>query len=257
MKKKKESSEQLNIVIFLLLVTAALVCRWLGKMSAGRIFFGTLRTVIYIGLYIGWAISIHKRVIQKSVRNTLLLVAGLMVFWFVVRTTKYFFTYDLQISRYLWYSYYVPMLFIPLTALQAAFLLGQPEEYRLPGWLKGLCIPTGILSIFVLTNDLHQLVFAFPEGAAWSDSSYTYGWGYYAVILWEIVCALIGFLLMIYKCRHSRKKKYLPLIGIGATVLYAAIYVSGVEWMQKIGGDITAVLCLFLWAYWKAVYVAD
>lgn len=36
---------------------------------------------------------------------------------------------------------------------------------------------------------------------------------------------------MIYKCRHSRKKKYLPLIGIGATVLYAAIYVSGVEWM--------------------------
>lgn len=245
MKKKKESSEQLNIVIFLLLVIAALVCRWLGKMSAGRIFFGTLRTVIYIGLYIGWAISIHKRVIQKSVRNTLLLVAGLMVFWFVVRTTKYFFTYDLQISRYLWYCYYIPMLFIPLTALQAAFLLGQPEEYRLPGWLKGLCIPTGILSIFVLTNDLHQLVFAFPEGAAWSDSSYTYGWGYYAVILWEIVCALIGFLLMLYKCRHSRKKKYLPLIGISATVLYAAIYVSGVEWMKKIGGDITAVLCLF------------
>ena len=245
MKKKKESSEQLNIVIFLLLVIAALVCRWLGKMSAGRIFFGTLRTVIYIGLYIGWAISIHKRVIQKSVRNTLLLVAGLMVFWFVVRTTKYFFTYDLQISRYLWYCYYIPMLFIPLTALQAAFLLGQPEEYRLPGWLKGLCIPTGILSIFVLTNDLHQLVFAFPEGAAWSDSSYTYGWGYYAVILWEIVCALIGFLLMLYKCRHSRKKKYLPLIGISATVLYAVIYVSGVEWMKKIGGDITAVLCLF------------
>lgn len=92
----------------------------------------------------------------------MLLVAGLMVFWFVVRTTKYFFTYDLQISRYLWYSYYIPMLFIPLTALQAAFLLGQPEEYRLPGWLKGLCIPTGILSIFVLTNDLHQLIFAFP-----------------------------------------------------------------------------------------------
>ena len=95
MKKKKESSEQLNIVIFLLLVIAALVCCWLGKMSAGRIFFGTLRTVIYIGLYIGWAISIHKRVIQKSVRNTLLLVAGLMVFWFVVRTTKYFFTFGI------------------------------------------------------------------------------------------------------------------------------------------------------------------
>ena len=64
------------------------------------------------------------------------------------------------------------------------------------------------------------------------------------MLVWEVVCALTAFVLMIYKCRHSQKKKYLPLFGIGAAVLYAVLFISGVAWVQEIGGDITAVLCL-------------
>ena len=104
-------------------------------------FNGIVRSIIYIGLYIGWAISIHKRVVQKSVKNTLLLISGLMIFWFIIRTVKYFFTIDANIERYLWYSYYLPMLFIPQAALQAAILLGQPEEYTLPKWSKLIYLP--------------------------------------------------------------------------------------------------------------------
>ena len=245
MKKKNESSEQLNIQLFLLCMLAALLCRRLGKISSLRIICGMLRTMIYVGVYIGWGISIYKRVIQKSVRNVLIFIAELIIFWFVVRTTKYFFTMDNQIARYLWYSYYIPMLFIPVAVLQAAFFLGKSEEYRLPKWLKGVYIPTAVLVLLVLSNDLHQLVFSFPVGSAWSDSHYTYGWGYYVVLIWEVVCALTAFVLMIYKCRHSQKKKYLPLFGIGAAVLYAVLFISGVAWVQEIGGDITAVLCLF------------
>ena len=245
MKKKNESSEQLNIQLFLLCMLAALLCRRLGKISSLRIICGMLRTMIYIGVYIGWGISIYKRVIQKSVRNVLIFIAELIIFWFVVRTTKYFFTMDNQIARYLWYSYYIQMLFIPVAVLQAAFFLGKSEEYRLPKWLKGVYIPTAVLVLLVLSNDLHQLVFSFPVGSAWSDSHYTYGWGYYVVLVWEVVCALTAFVLMIYKCRHSQKKKYLPLLGIGAAVLYAVLFINGVAWVQEIGGDITAVLCLF------------
>lgn len=245
MKKKNESSEQLNIQLFLLCMLAALLCRRLGKISSLRIICGMLRTMIYVGVYIGWGISIYKRVIQKSVRNVLIFIAELIIFWFVVRTTKYFFTMDNQIARYLWYSYYIPMLFIPVAVLQAAFFLGKSEEYRLPKWLKGVYIPTAVLVLLVLSNDLHQLVFSFPVGSAWSDSHYTYGWGYYVVLVWEVVCALTAFVLMIYKCRHSQKKKYLPLLGIGAAVLYTVLFISGVAWVQEIGGDITAVLCLF------------
>lgn len=36
----------------------------------------------------------------------------------------------------------------------------------------------------------------------------------------------------------------MPIIGICISIIYAIIYASGAEWMQVIGGDITAALCL-------------
>ena len=47
--------------------------------------FVIMRTMDYIGLYIGWGISVSKRVIQEQVRHYLVSVSGLMVFWFVIR----------------------------------------------------------------------------------------------------------------------------------------------------------------------------
>ena len=132
MQKILQKKANRNIIIFICMVLIALLCRILGKISFQYVLNGIVRSIIYIGLYIGWAISIHKRVVQKSVKNTLLLISGLMIFWFIIRTIKYFFTIDANIERYLWYSYYLPMLFIPQAALQAAILLGQPEEYTLP-----------------------------------------------------------------------------------------------------------------------------
>ena len=40
------------------------------------------------------------------------------------------------------------------------------------------------------------------------------------------------------------KEKYLPFLLLTASIVYALIYVSGVEWLQMIGGDITAAQCL-------------
>ena len=244
-----------NQVIFAVLVIAALLCRIVGKVSPRYLFWGILRTLIYIGLYIGWGISIHKRVVQKAAKNTLIFISGLMIFWFVVRSIKYFFAMDVNVERYLWYSYYLPMLFIPQAAVQTAVLLGQPEEYILPKWLKFLYVPTTLCFLLVLSNDFHQCVFSFAAGEVWTDKGYSYAWGYYTVLLWEVVCAVVAFALMVYKCRLSQRKKYLPVIGIGISILYAIIYASGVEWMQVIGGDITAALCLmFVCIFESCIY---
>ncbi len=244
-----------NQVIFVGLVIAALLCRIVGKVSPRYLFWGILRTLIYIGLYIGWGISIHKRVVQKAAKNTLIFISGLMIFWFIVRSIKYFFAMDVNVERYLWYSYYLPMLFIPQAAVQTAVLLGQPEEYILPKWLKLLYVPTTLCFLLVLSNDFHQCVFSFAAGEVWTDKGYRYAWGYYTVLLWEVVCAVTAFVLMVYKCRLSQRKKYLPVIGIGISILYAIIYASGAEWMQVIGGDITAALCLmFVCIFESCIY---
>lgn len=261
--RKQQPQEQIqqkkqrnwNQVIFAGLVIAALLCRIVGKVSPRYLFWGILRTLIYIGLYIGWGISIHKRVVQKAAKNTLIFISGLMIFWFIVRSIKYFFAMDVNVERYLWYSYYLPMLFIPQAAVQTAVLLGQPEEYILPKWLKFLYVPTTLCFLLVLSNDFHQCVFSFAAGEVWTDKGYRYAWGYYTVLLWEVVCAVVAFALMVYKCRLSQRKKYLSVIGIGISILYAIIYASGAEWMQVIGGDITAALCLmFVCIFESCIY---
>lgn len=253
--KQQKKQRNWNQVIFAGLVIAALLCRIVGKVSPRYLFWGILRTLIYIGLYIGWGISIHKRVVQKAAKNTLIFISGLMIFWFIVRSIKYFFAMDVNVERYLWYSYYLPMLFIPQAAVQTAVLLGQPEEYILPKWLKFLYVPTTLCFLLVLSNDFHQCVFSFAAGEVWTDKSYRYAWGYYTVLLWEVVCAVAAFALMVYKCWLSQRKKYLPVIGIGISILYAIIYASGAEWMQVIGGDITAALCLmFVCIFESCIY---
>ena len=61
---------------------------------------------------------------------------------------------------------------------------------------------------------------------------------------WDIICALAAFLIMLNKCRLSQRKKYLPFLLLTCSIGYALIYASGAEWMQLIGGDITAAQCL-------------
>ncbi len=231
-------------VIITLLIVCAIVFRILGKLNICPVTFGLIRTMIYIGLYMAWGVSVRKRVVQAQVRSYLTAVSVLTVFWFVVRSMKYYFVLDTVMIRYLWYLYYLPMLFIPLLAVYVSMSLGKPESFQLPKWSLLLYIPTMFCLLLVLTNDFHQLVFTFPTGEVWSDKNSGYAPGYYIVIGWEIICALTAFIVMVIKCRISPRKKYLPIIILGTSIVYAFIYSSGVRWMQIIGGDITAVQCL-------------
>lgn len=244
MARKKRNNHN-NGIIAAVLIVCAVVLRVLGKFDILIAPGGIARSLIYIALYIGWGISVSKRIIQVQVRHYLIAVSGLMVFWFVIRSMRYFFITDIGIARQLWYLYYLPMLFIPLFSLFVAISLGKPENARLSkAALVLLYIPTVLCLLLVLTNDLHQLVFSFPEGEVWTDSNNGYTFGYYIVLGWEILCALAAFVIMIIKCRLSYRKRYLPFLLLACSIVYALIYVSGVEWMQLIGGDITAAQCL-------------
>lgn len=226
------------------LILCAIAARVLGKVGVFPVLAGLTRTLLYIGLYMGWGISVSRRILQPQLRRYLAGVAALMVFWFMLRAVKYHFSASAQLSRLLWYGYYLPMLFIPLLAVFVAVSLGRPEEFRLPGWAMLLWAPTLLLLLLVLTNDFHQLVFTFPAGAVWSDYDYGYGAGYYLVMGWEIACALAALVVMFIKCRFAQKNRLLPALLLLGSIVYGLIYVSGAAWMQLIGGDIAAVQCL-------------
>ena len=174
-----------------------------------------------------------------------------MVFWMAERTVKFLFVTDVGAIRFLWYCYYLPMLLIPFLSVLVVASLGKPENYRLPRWTRLLYLPVAALALLVLTNDFHQLVFAFPADAAvWTDGEYAYRAGYFVVAGCMGLCALIALGLMLFKCRgrKGRKTIWLPPILILLCGIYAVLYVLNINdhtsLLYYLAGDLTAALCL-------------
>ena len=151
--------------------------------------------------------------------------------------------------RYLWYGYYVPMLFVPLLCVLVALSLGKPENYRLPKWTGLLYLPTTLLLLLVLTNDLHQMVFVFPaDAAAWLDTDHGYGAGYFIVMGWIVLGMVTAIIAMLLKCRipHTKITLGLPFVPVALAALYSVLYISRIPWIELLAGDMTVVQCLLL-----------
>lgn len=239
-----------------LLVAALMICAVCARVAARYGYYAEVlsivRALIYIGLLAAWGISVQTRIIQTQVRRYLLVIAGLMLLWLTLRTVKYN-TYHMTAERFLWYGYYLPMLFIPVLAVLVALSLGKPENYRLPKWTHFLYLPSALLFLLVLTNDLHQLVFFFPTGVL-STREYDYGIGYYVVLAWMVLCAAAALVIILAKCRipQSRRYLWLPVVPFALALGYCAAYIKGVYWVWLLAGDLTVSMCLFITAIFES-----
>ena len=203
-----------------------------------------LRSGIYVFLFSAWCYSLWIRIVQTQVRRYLLAISVLMVLWILLRSIK-FSIENTDAERWLWYFYYFPMLFIPMLSVFVSRSLGKGEDFRLPRWTKLLYVPTLLLLLLVLTNDLHQQVFSFPSGVL-SDREYRYKGGYFFVLGWEALCAGFAFLSMAKNCRipRSRRIRWLPLVPLALSLAYACAYVKKVYWVWVLAGDMTVSQCL-------------
>ena len=239
---KKRKKKLINGGIILLAVIVAYAFRLIGNGNYYFVLFPYLRSFIYIGLFIAWGISIRRRIVQKQVAQYLTGISVLLILWFTFRSAKYFIFWQPTAIRYLWYLYYLPMLFIPILALLVALSLGKPDDYRLPKAACALWIISGILLLLVLTNDLHQLVFTFPEDAeVWSDKCNGYGIGSFIVIGWQILCMISALVVMIIKCRLKNGRRQLwTVLPMAVSLVYLGLNYMDVQWLKLFFGDITA-----------------
>ncbi len=252
-KARSSSRKSLNrtakrtILYVLLTIFAAVLC---GNLQGAA--FGFLRALLYIGLFSYWGITLYRRVIHAQVRRALTGIAFLMVFWIFVRSLKYLLLQDPNVTRQLWYLYYLPMLLIPFLSVLVALSLGEPAHYRLPNWSLLCGIPVLALILMVLTNDFHQLVFQFPEDAlVWTDyDKYTYGPGYLAVFVCMLLCAFVSIGIMLYKYRgpKERQLRWSPFLTVLVSVVYSILYALGMfqagSILGRVLGDLTIVQCL-------------
>lgn len=227
-------------------ISCAVFARVLSKCGVLPTTTGLTRSLLYLLLYLAWGVPLRRRVMQPQARRRLAAIAGLMVFWFVLRTVKYFFLANDTAARLVWYGYYIPMLLIPTLAVPVALSLGKPEEFRLPRRSALLFLAAGALLLLVLSNDLHEWVFRFPAGRPHSDLNYRYAPGYFAVLGWEVLCALAALWLILTRCRFSPRRKYLPVCILACILAYCALYISGAHWLRLVLGDLAAAECLMV-----------
>ena len=205
----------------------------------------TVRNSIHISLLFLWVVSLHRRLMNKNVRQLMLAVGCLMLFWLIDKIVKWDFTGSVThpMVRYLWYGFYVGMLYIPTLGAFIINYLGKPEHYSHPPKLNFLLIPPTVLLGCVFTNDLHQKVFVFYNGYINFDQEYSYDWVYFIVMGWFIVMGFYFVVMMLLKSRvpGSRKLQKMPIL----IMTFAALFWIGYS-MRLYNCDLTVTDILII-----------
>ena len=158
------------VTIWILAVAAAVIFRHVARLTTNlklSVWLSDGRTAIYFITYIVWGILLRRHVVVRTVKRWLSAIVFLMLFWMIVRTVKFRLPNTSVWGRYLWYSYYLPMIFIPLFCLYTSLHIRKSEDYRLPLWSVFAAGISTALFVLVMTNDVHQAVFSFGEETFW------------------------------------------------------------------------------------------
>ncbi len=214
-----------------------------GYLSPVR---GWLKTVLQCILALVWGISIYARMRKGSMRRYLLAIDLFVLLWLIERSCKYFLLQGYATAtRYFWYMFYIPMELMILFAIFTAFCMGKAEDYKLSWKIKMLYIPTILTIGAVITNDLHRMVFTFPENILNDGDRYSYGPLYFVVLFWMLFLIFLFFVILFKRCHLPEKGKrlLLPFIPIFIGILYGVIYAFNFQFAFHHIGDMTSMFC--------------
>ena len=253
---KRNTRQLIPMIVVFTLIAAAYSCRMLAMLDICGVYVNYIRAALYLLLFSLWGYSLDRRIIQPQTLRCLRLTAALMLLWLILRTLKYEFVTDLTVARYIWYLYYLPMLFIPLLGVYIALSLGKSEKFRLTGRIGALAIIPAVLFLLVITNDLHQQMFAFSSGVPGEPDNYSYSYGpvYFCYLGWTVTCMFFSLILLLKKSRipGSGKRKLAPFVIGCATVLYGILYLSGLPAVRWWFGDMNVMFCLLFAAIYES-----
>ena len=246
---KAKSNKAVRITVAAVVVTAAVI-RLVNNQNPSDdvLFTDFIRALLHIGLITAWGFSLYRRVVQKQARHYLCGIVVLMILWLIFKVMKYYICTDVNVSRYLWYLYYLPLIGISLYMLFASLFVGKTEDYKLKWQVKLLYIPAALLFLMIMTNDLHEFAFSFPQ-RVFSPDNYRHGIGYFLVFGWFALCTLASFYVMYSGGKIKRKPRaYAPLIvALVLTIFYIITYMVENPVTKFLAGDLSSA-CSLLFA---------
>ena len=193
-----------------------------------------------------WGVLVYLRCLDYVLRRRLVAVAAICALWMIEVILKYK-SFTPFYATILWYLYYVPMTLVPLLYQLCGLRLAGLEQHRAGRRYRTALWVAAILLIgFVLTNDFHQQVFHFDRSSDTWSNDYTYGWGYFAVLIWTAF-NFVAFFILVGRSASFRIQRF---SGTAALVLlggafFAISYALRVPWAWKLNFSLVyCVLCV-------------
>lgn len=228
----KQNRRTLIFFCFLLLGgachTADKITHGAGHFAVSALMFCAV-LLIYSGLILFWIQSVRRRLLPSGAGNCVIAAGRLMLLFLAVRAFKYRMVpaSAAWLIRLSWYAYYIPIIMIPTLFLMTCLSFGDHggqhgKVRRLP------LIIGGMLTLGILTNDLHHLAFV-PNIAeslfVGGDTSYTYGPLFYAAYIWAGCMIAAGVVNQIAVSRKtgSLKKAVSPFLCVLLIPLLTAV----------------------------------
>ena len=212
-------------VAFLLLAGAANVLSVTGNPVPDALMT-SCNYLILTGLLLYWFQSVRARLLPSRSKTWVMGAALMMLLYQLLRVFKYRFATEPAMIRHLVYLYFAPMTLIPALFLMTSLRIHRANR---PGrWDEALIlIPSGLLILLALTNDLHGLVYA-PRAAlsgfAVEGGTYTHGPVFYALYAWMILGYAIGLLLLLREARLRYRKALTYLVAVAGLWLGLLAY---------------------------------
>lgn len=193
-----------------------------------------------------WGVLVCLRCLDYVLRRRLVAVATICALWMIEVILKYK-SFTPFYATILWYLYYVPMTLVPLLYQLCGLRLAGLEQHRAGRrYRTALWTAAILLMVFVLTNDFHQQVFHFDRSSGTWSNDYTYGWGYFAVLIWTAF-NFVTFFILVGRSSSFRIQRF---SGTAALVLlggafFAISYALRVPWAWKLNFSLVyCVLCV-------------
>ena len=204
-----------------------------------------LFVMLYIIIVAAWTASFIHRLMQKDMRRAVLLTGTILAGWIMVRLIKYQIPPASDLNRYFWYSYYLFQLSLPLVIFWLSWIIDKPDGDKPTRWM---CFTAGIylvLMAFVMTNDLHNLVFRLDLSDPNWHSEYGYGVLYYVILTACLLPVALAIGTMILKGRQGLRKKgiMLPIALVLLMAAYSVGYITRIPLAWE--SDFTMMIGLF------------
>lgn len=171
----------------------------------GQLFYGVMVLV--------WGMLVNEQIIDRRVRNISWGIVLFLEMYFILQICRYRLTEGY--NRPLWYSYYIPMLAIPLLFFYLTLYMNrQKDDIPNPRFFL-VSVPAFVIVILIMTNDYHRLFVRLDDITV--DSVNKSNAGILVYIYWTYVVLILvsAFVLLFYKCQVSiSKQKIIQLIII-------------------------------------------